>query len=38
MIRRHEMKITTRSVSEGRVSLPHASGWDVPPGSAKTLG
>lgn len=38
MIRTHETKVTTRSVSEGRVSLAHASGWDVPPGSVKTLG
>lgn len=38
MIRTDETKIPTRRVSEGRVSLAHASGWDVPPGSVKTLG
>ena len=38
MIHTHETKIPTRSVSEGRVSLAHASGWDVLPDSVKTFG
>ena len=38
MIRTDETKIPTRRVSEGRVSLADASGWDVPLGSVKNSG